>query len=808
MKVESYIEKMSLEEKAAMLQGWTTWTTFENPRLQIPAIFLSDGPHGLRKQAGAGDHLGLNESVPSTCFPTAAGMANTWDEALGEELGRALGKEAAANDVNVVLGPGLNIKRSPLCGRNFEYFSEDPYLAGKMAAAYIRGIQENGVVACPKHFAVNSQEMRRMAMDSVVDERTLREIYLTGFEIAVKEGNAKAIMSSYNRVNGTYANENSHLLTEILRDEWGFSGFIVTDWGGDNDHVDGVKAGSNLVMPAPGPDCAISLVEAVKKGQLDESVLDARIREMLSIILESSKAVKQAPKTFDVEVHHALAKKCATASIVLLENDGILPLKKTTKVAVIGEFADVPRYQGAGSSVVNPTKLDSLLECIKQEGMTITAYARGYDRTNPAPKMELITEAVEAVKEAEVVLLCVGLDEISESEGMDRLHMALPKNQQELIREIGKVHKNVVLVISGGSSFEMPEKTYYRAAVHGYLGGQASASAMLEVLLGNICPSGKLNETWWYTLSDNPSYPYFPSKERTAEYREGLYVGYRYSDTTGKAVRYPFGYGLSYTTFSYTDLAVNEKEVSFTLKNTGKMDGAEIAQVYISCKNGKVFRPKKELKGFQKVFLKAGESKRVTVPLDDKAFRYFNVKTNQWEIETAEYEISVAANVDDVKLSDTIYVKGTNAVAPYGKMACYESGKIEQVSDAEFTALLGHAIPDGKWSGELQRNDAICQLYYAKLGLARLVGKILTHMKNSSEAKGKPDLNILFIYNMPFRAIGKMTGGMLSQKMVDDIVDMVNGHFFKGVGHLISDFFRNRSTNQAFMKELDKKSGK
>lgn len=806
MDVNAYIEKMSLEEKAAMLQGWSEWTSFENPRLKIPAMFMSDGPHGLRKQAGEGDHLGLNASLPATCFPTAAGMANTWDEELGEELGRALGEEAAANEVNVVLGPGLNIKRSPLCGRNFEYFSEDPYLAGKMAAAYIRGIQANGVAACPKHFAVNSQEMRRMAMDSVVDERTFREIYLTGFEIAVKEGKAKAIMSSYNMINGTYANENKHLLTDILRKEWGFDGFVVTDWGGDNDHVEGVKAGSNLVMPVPGTDCAISLVEAVRKGEIEESVLDDCIREILPVILSTNEAIKAAPKKFDVEAHHALAKKCATASIVLLENDGILPLKKETKVAIIGDFAKTPRYQGAGSSVVNPTKLDNLMDCAMAAGMNITSYAAGYDRTNPEPKAELITEALEAVKGAEAVLLCIGLEEILESEGMDRLHMSLSKAQQELIQAIGKAHENVILVISGGSSFEMPSKELYRSAIHGYLGGQAGAGAMVDALLGNTCPSGKLNETWWNTLADNPSYPYFPSKERTSEYREGLYVGYRYSDTVGKQVRYPFGYGLSYTSFVYSDLTADKNSVTFTLTNTGNYDGAEIAQVYVSCKNGKVFKPKKELKGFKKVFLKVGESKRVTIPLDDKAFRYFNVKTNQWEVETADYEICVAANVSDVKLSATVHVEGSNAPLPYGDMACYESGKIESVTDKEFEALLGRAIPDGSWSGQLQRNDAICQLYYAKLWLARVVCKILTNMKNKAEAKGKPDLNIMFIYNMPFRALGKMTGGMVSQKMVDDIVFLVNGHFFRGVGRLIADFVRNNKNNKQFVTLLQEKT--
>lgn len=345
MDINAIIKKLTLEEKAALLQGWSTWTSRDIPRLKIPAIFHSDGPHGLRKQAGAGDHLGLNASVPATCFPTAATMANSWDLALGEELGAALGEEAAANDVHVVLGPGLNMKRSPLCGRNFEYFSEDPYLAGKMAAAYVRGIQKNGVSACPKHFAVNSQELRRMAMDSVVDERTLREIYLTGFEIAVKEGNPKSIMSSYNMVNGTYANENHHLLMEILRNEWGFDGFVVTDWGADNDHTEGVRNGSNLVMPAPGPDCAIGLVTAVKEGRIPEQELDNRIREFLNVAYSTSEAVAKAPKIFDADAHHAIARKCAEGSIVLLENDGILPLDKTAKTAIIGDFAETPRYQ-------------------------------------------------------------------------------------------------------------------------------------------------------------------------------------------------------------------------------------------------------------------------------------------------------------------------------------------------------------------------------------------------------------------------------------------------------------------------------
>ena len=800
MIIDETINSLTLEEKAAFLQGWSTWTSYEKKDLGIPVCFLSDGPHGLRKQAGTGDHLGLNASIPATCFPTAATMANSWDEALGEELGRALGREAAANGVNVLLGPGLNMKRSPLCGRNFEYFSEDPYLAGKMAAAYIRGIQENGVAACPKHFAVNSQELRRMAMDSVVDERTLREIYLTGFEIAVKEGRPRSIMSSYNKVNGTYANENAHLLKEILRDDWGFDGFVVTDWGADNDHALGVKNGSNLVMPAPGPDAAIGLVNAVKEGRLSEADLDERLKELFRVLVSADEAMKKAPKSFDKDAHHALARKCAEQSVVLLENDGILPLDRNAVVGIIGDFARNPRYQGAGSSMVNPTRLDNLYDCLRAAGVSIAGYAQGFDRRKPNPDQKLIDEAVRVAEAAPVVLLCVGLDEIAESEGMDRSNMELSKGQRELIEAVCKVNRNVVLVLSGGSPFVIPGS--FRAAIHGYLGGQAGAGAMADALLGKVNPSGKLNETWPLQMEDTPACAYFPSKERTAEYREGLYIGYRYYDTANIPVRYPFGHGLSYTTFLYSDIHAEKDRVTFTIANAGAWDGAEVAQVYVSCRDGNVFRPQKELKGFAKVFLKAGESRTVSVSLDDKAFRYFNVKTNRWEVESGIYTISVASDAAHVRLSANIRVEGTNAPAPYGALPGYESGRITRISEVEYRDLLGHPIPDGHWGGELTRNDAICQLYYAKTGIARLAYKILTRVKEKSEAKGIPDLNILFVYNMPFRALAKMSGGLMSDRMVDDVVLLVNGHFWRGLGRLIGDFFRNRRANKAFMRKI------
>ena len=799
MEIKKIIAQLSLEEKAALLQGATTWTTYGVERLGIPAIFLSDGPVGLRKQAGAADHLGLNASVPATCFPTAATMANSWDTDLAEQLGAALGKEAAVNDVQVVLGPGLNIKRSPLCGRNFEYFSEDPLLSGEMASAYVRGIQSNGVAACPKHFAVNSQELRRMSMDSVLDERTLREIYLRGFEKAVCEGGAKTIMTSYNMVNGSYANENTHLVSDILRGEWGFDGLVMTDWGGDNNHSEGVRAGSNLVMPAPGADCAISLIQDVKSGRIDESILDQRIEELLSVVFLTNENAKDAPSNFDVDAHHDIARRCAEGSIVLLDNDGILPLKHGEKVAIVGDFAKTPRYQGAGSSQVNATRLDNLYDELSDK-LQITGYAKGFDRKNPNPDLKLIAEAVSVAEKADTVLLCVGLEEILESEGVDRSHMELSKSQQKLINEVCAVNKNVILVLFGGSPFVMPAREKYRAAIHGYLGGQAGASAMAKAILGKVNPSGKLNESWPISLEDNPSYPYFPSKQRTSEYREGMYVGYRYYETAGLPVRYPFGYGLSYTTFEYSNISADQKQVSFTLTNTGSCAGAEVSQIYVSCKGSRIYRPAKELRAFAKTYLEAGESKRVTISLDDRAFAYYNTNECKWDIEDADYDILVGASVADIKLCASLHVEGSIPMASYP--ACYASADIKNVSDADFEKLLGRPIPDGSWSGLLTENDAICQLYYAKSGLARLVYKLLTWLKNKSEAKGTPDLNILFIYNMPFRAIAKMSGGMVSHKMVEDILVIVNGHFFRGFGRVVADFFRNLKASGNFSKRL------
>ncbi len=797
MKHQDLVSQMTLEEKCYLLSGKDFWQSRSVKRLGIPNMMMSDGPHGVRKQEGAGDQLGLNGSVPATCFPTAATIANSWDPSLGEELGKYLGEEAACQEVHVLLGPGINIKRSPLCGRNFEYFSEDPYLAGKMAAGYVRGIQSYGGAACPKHFAANSQELRRMASDSIVDERTLREIYLEAFEIAVKESDPKSIMSSYNMVNGEYASENKHLLREILKDEWGFSGYTVTDWGGSNDHVAGVLAGTHMEMPTGGGDSDPELIAAVQSGKVPESWIDTMVDELLDVVLSTtSNLASMKGKKFDVDAHHAMACKASEESVVLLKNeDSILPLAAGTKVALIGDFAETPRYQGAGSSVVNPTKLDSIKGVIGNFDLDQVGFAKGYNRVG-GPAAELENEAVELAKKAEVVLLCIGLNEIFESEGLDRTHMHMPENQVILLEKLAAVNKNIVVIFSAGSAVEMPWLDKCKALVHGYLCGQAGASALLKVVTGQVNPSGKLAETYPVKYEDVSSQPYFPSKERTSEYREGLYVGYRYFETAKVPVLFPFGYGLSYTTFAYSNMKATDKAVTFTITNTGKVDGAEVAQLYVSAKCNGVYRPVKELKGFTKVFLKAGESKEVTINLDEYAFRYFNVKTNKYEIEAGEYELLVGASVADIRLSATVSVAGTNAPLPYDKnvLADYYTGNIKNIPDAEYEALLGHAIPDGHWnsSGLLDMNDAICQMYYAKSGIARLVYKVLTGMLKKAEAKGTPDLNTLFIYNMPFRGIAKMTGGMVTMEMAEGILEAVNGHLFSGLGKIIGGFFRGR----------------
>lgn len=799
MKNKQLIKQLSLTQKAFLMSGASTWETVAYEELGIPAIFLADGPHGLRKQEGASDHLGLNASLKATCFPTAATIANSWDPNIGAEIGRSLGAEARNNAVHVVLGPGLNIKRNPFCGRNFEYFSEDPYQAGKMAAAYTRGIQENGVVACPKHLAANSQETRRMTSDSIVDERTLREIYLTGFEIAVKEGNAKSVMTAYNRLNGVYANEDEWLLQKVLMDEWGFDGFVVSDWGGSNDHVLGVAAGSHLEMPTTGVNGAKEIVEGVKSGRLSEELLDQRVDELLSVILEAARLGENKSQR-TLEEHHEVAKKAARESIVLLKNQEVLPLKEKTSVAVMGDFAETPRYQGAGSSVVNPTRLDTTLEVIGAYDLKYQGYAKGYHRGFKEDQ-RLIDEAVALAKQAEAVLLYIGLDEISESEGLDRSTLSLPDNQLALIKAVSAVNSKVIAIISAGSVIDMAWDKEVQGVLHGYLGGQAGPSAMLDVVVGKATPSGKLSETYPHEYRDLPASKDYPSATNQTVYQEGPFIGYRYFETVKKEVKYPFGFGLSYTTFAYSDLSISDTGISCLISNQGQYDGAEIVQLYVSKESELIYRPAKELKGFTKVFLKSGESQRVEIAFDDKSFRYYNVATQAWEVEPGEYQLLVGASVQDIRLKGRIQQAGQTVILPYVPVTIphYFSGEVTQATMAEFELLLGREIrilPFTKGQ-ELFINDSISQLVYAKSGLARFVYRVLAGILKRSEKKGKPNLNVLFIYNMTFRAVGKMTNGMANQEMMEAVVVMVNGRFWAGFGQLFGAFRRNRKLQKS-----------
>jgi beta-glucosidase len=807
----SIIKNMALEEKCAFLSGKSVWETWDFPQHGIPPAWFADGPHGLRRQTGSADHLGLNASEPATCFPVAATVANSWDPALATALGEALGEEAVLQKVNVILGPGLNIKRSPLGGRNFEYFSEDPYLSGKMAAAYVSGIQKTGVSACPKHFAVNSQELRRMASNSVLDERTLREIYLTAFEIVVKESKPLSIMSSYNEVNGEYANENPHLLEEVLRDGWGFEGAVITDWGGSNDHVNGVKHGSTLEMPSPGLDSARQLLQALADGLISEEAIDRRVQELLKLILHTTGAMDGASFGSCRDAHHALARKAAAESAVLLKNeDETLPLEEGKSIAVIGDFAITPRYQGAGSSMVNPERLETFAEAIQSSTLTLEGIEPGF-RRDGARDEELKKRAVELAARADIALLFLGLDELSECEGKDRVHMKLAENQQELLRAIRAVNPQAVICLSAGSPIEMPWLEEAKALVHGYLGGQAGAGGLLDVLSGKVNPSGKLAETLPLRLEDTPAYRWFPSADRDAEYRESIYVGYRYYDTAGIPVCFPFGYGLSYTSFQYSDLAVDEDKVQLVVTNTGSRDGAETVQIYIGKENPSVFRAKKELKGFQKVFLKAGESKKITVLLDDKAFRYWNVETGKWEEEPGDYHIMAGASIQDIRLQKALTLARSEAPGPYAGegLPSYASGLVQQVSDEEFQALLGGRSHDGPVSPSpyIGAGDPISCMKEAKNPLARLVYRHIKKRIRNSEQTGKPDMNLLFIFNMPFRGIAKMTNGLVSSEMVEGLVQIVNGHFFRGLGVVVSGYFRNSRENK-HMKERLSAAGK
>lgn len=663
MEIRELVKAMTLEEKAGLCSGRDYWHTKAVERFGIPSLMMCDGPHGLRKQEGEGDHLGINVSIETVCYPTASALAASFDREALRTLGAALGQECRAEGVSMLLGPGLNMKRSPLCGRNFEYFSEDPYLAGELGAAYISGLQAQGIAACAKHFAANNQETRRMSGSSEMDERTLREIYLPAFETAVKKGGAQSVMCAYNAINGTFCSENKRLLTDILRDEWGFSGFVVTDWGAVKDRVKGLEAGVDLEMPG-GPGAQDdAIVRAVQSGRLDERVLDRAVENLLRWILLPEHS-KSAEKAFDRAAAHMLSGKLAARCAVLLKNDGgMLPLKKGSSVVFLGEFAKAPRYQGAGSSHINA-------RCVTSAGEAAGAwasYARGYDAHSAKTDPRLLREAVDAAKNAQAVVVFAGLPDSFETEGCDRETLALPDNQNELIEAVAAVNPNITVVLHGGGAVELPWIDRVRAVLCLHLGGCAVGEAAVKLLYGEENPGGRLAETWPLRLEDTPSYLNFPGEEGVVRYAEDIFIGYRYYDKKKMPVLFPFGHGLSYTRFEYRDLALSVNvmddtgtlTVSCRVKNAGDVPGSEVVQLYVGDVESTVRRPVRELKGFERVELLPGEAKTVSFALDKRAFAYYETKIHDWFVESGEFRVEIGASSRDIRLSGSVTVNGT-----------------------------------------------------------------------------------------------------------------------------------------------------
>ena len=787
LKNKNIIEKMTLEDKVKLCSGASFWDTEKMEQYEIESISMSDGPHGLRRQEGESDHLGINNSLPATCFPTACSSGSTWNIKLLKEMGKAIGEEAQELGVDVVLGPGVNIKRNPLCGRNFEYFSEDPYIAGKMGAAWIQGVQEEGRGTSLKHFACNNQENERLSSNSMVDERALREIYLAPFEMAVKEGKPSTVMCSYNKINGTYASDNSYLLREILREEWGFDGLVVTDWGAMNDRVEAFKAGVELEMPSSGKIFDKIVIDAVNEGKLDESYIDECVDRLLSLIKNSLSNRKENYK-FDIDAHHNLAKKIALEGAVLLKNeDKILPFDKNKKVALIGALAEDVRYQGAGSSHINPTKLVSIVDGFNKENIKFS-YHPGYEMNGEENK-EYLNDAIIAAKENDIPVLVIGLPSIYESEGYDRTHMRIPESHVKLLEEVAKVNKNTVVVLLGGSPIEMPWIDSAKAILNMYLSGQAIGEACIELLLGKESPSGKLTETYPIKYEDNQCANIYGVDPKQAEYREGIYVGYRYYEKAGVEVRFPFGFGLSYTNFEYSDIKVSSDSINLDncsetvkvtckVKNTGEVAGREVVQLYVSDKTNKIYRPIKELKGFKKVFLKVGEKKEVEFQLDKRAFAYYDVNQKSWLVPSGSYEILIGASSLDIKLSDSIEVISSDKVSGFNNISEWYKNPVGYPSKEDFEKLYGKEIkpynPPKK--GEYDLN---CSLNEIKDSTA---GKMIIESMRSEMLKnfGGDETNQEFIFiqsittSTPMQRLAQQSGDANLLETFKGIVQMAN----------------------------------
>ncbi|HEY5586532.1 MAG TPA: glycoside hydrolase family 3 C-terminal domain-containing protein [Ruminiclostridium sp.] len=788
------IDKMSLVEKIALCSGADYWTTKAFPKHDIPSIRVNDGPHGLRIQKAAADNLGINKSIPATCFPTACTTSASWDRKLLREMGKALGEEAMQEGTAVLLGPGVNIKRNPLCGRNFEYFSEDPYIAGELASAWISGVQSKGVGVSLKHFAGNSQENHRLCSNSIIDERALREIYLSAFEKAVKKAKPTTVMCAYNLVNGTHCNDNKYLLTDILRFEWGFEGAVMTDWGATNNRVEAFKAGLDLEMPGSKGTFDKEVLDSVLNGELSEESINKSVDRMLSLIFSSTKTKKESYK-YNIEEHHQLCRKIAARSAVLLKNDdNILPIDKTKKVALIGSLAKDFRYQGAGSSKINPHKISNVLDGLNENSVAYSYYA-GYDRSTANAK--LVEEAVQGAKDCDIAIIVVGLTDDFESEGFDRTSLDIPESQDQLISAVVKANPNVVIVLLGGSPVTMPWIAEVRAVLNMYLSGQAGGLAAADILTGKVNPSGKLAETYPLRYDDVVCSDTFGINPKQVLYKESIYVGYRYYDKVNKGVLFPFGFGLSYTQFQYSDLKItgtslDEICVRLKVKNVGEVAGAEVVQLYIGKPKDGVFCPPKELKDFDKVFLNAGEETELVFNLNKRSFAYYNVNEKDWIAQSGEYSILVGASSRDIRLHSGVSIVGENKQAnlkqsniPSTDWYYKPVGKPTQES---FEALLNYKVKPLK--KQTKGNfDLSCTLSDMKESsvFIRIVNKIIEivmGIQSDGIDYSNPNFKMIMetAVNVPLKNLILMSGGRISSNMANGLILIANGHLFKGMG--------------------------
>ena len=780
MNIPEIISKMTLEDKISLCTGADFWHSKAMEQYGIPAFTMSDGPHGLRCQSGEADMIGINESLPSTCFPTAVTAGAAWSPELYTAEGAAIGEEALAYGVDVVLGPGCNIKRNPLCGRNFEYISEDPHLAGKLAAAFIRGLQGTGVSASLKHFAANNQEYKRQNGDSQADERALREIYLAPFETAAKEGKPDTVMCSYNKINGVHASDNHWLLTEVLRDEWGFDGMVVTDWGALCSRIRGFQAGCDLNMPGGSKFMEKAALEAVKRGELSETDIDASAARILTLAFQATERKKGG--SFDVDAHHKLARKVAEAGAVLLKNeDGVLPANEADMV-LIGYMAKEFRYQGAGSSHINPTRLVSLTDALPN-----VPYIPCGDRDGKVTDIEL-SAAAQAAKGAKVAIVVAGLPDSYESEGFDRPNMAMPEGHNRMIETVAAANPNTVVVLLGGSPMELPWYEKVKAILYMGLSGQAGGEACANLLTGKAAPGGKLTESWPLSYDDVISKDTFGQKN--TEYRESVYVGYRYYDKAKKAVRFPFGHGLSYTTFEYSDLEVKNDVVSVTVTNTGARPGAEVAQLYVAPPKGGLHRPEQELKGFQRVELAPGESKRVNFPLDSRSFAIWD---GGWKVPGGAYEIRVGASSRDIRLSGSLEVAGETVPAPDWQAGSWYETMDGAPSRSGWERVMGRAVP---LTAEPKKGQFTLDSTCMEMKDSSFVMKIQYKVTEGIIAKGfggKKDYSdpafkmmMTCATDCPMRAAVISAGGSMTDGLAQGLVEMANGHFLRGVRAMLA----------------------